>query len=155
MNWFKFLPPLFSIYLLLASSGPKTYLKRSVSRFLANKKGMKDKVEIVQNVALDWSARSGFIHSMLAAILSPISIFSESQNYIWLATTILLLLLIFASMLWWIFSKDPDELVASKMARLEIKPSTFCKLILFIINLILIAAIYESEKISRHSVAQP
>jgi len=145
LNYFKFLPPLFSIYLLLISGLPKSYLKKRIKDFLWNKDGLREKTELIQNLALDWAARVGFINAMVAAIISPFSIYSETRSYGWLTITLLPSFAIFFCMIWFIFRQEPDQMVAGWVRRAKMSPANFCKLILLIVNFGLLAATLISQ----------
>lgn len=145
LNYFKFLPPLFSIYLLFISGLTKNYLKRSIAKFLRDKEGVKEKTSLIQNLALDWAARSGFINAMAAAIISPFSIYSDVRSYGWLTLTAVLFFVIFLPMFIFIFSQEPDEMVAGQVRWAKMSPAKLCKFILFFVNLCLLAAILISQ----------
>lgn len=154
MNWMAYLPPGFAIYLTLTSGVAGSYLRRSIETWIgagesrpgktpgaperttSNLEGYED---VVANVARDWNARYGFVSAMLASIVSVITIFSSTQNFSAAAAVIVVLIAVFATMLWWVFSYQPDELVSVEKFHLTV--ATWCKLILVAVNLLLILSI--------------
>jgi hypothetical protein len=149
MNWIIFLPPFISIYLIIVSLYFARFaLKRSLNNFVQRKDELKEKEILFYYVALTWSAKIGFINSMFMAMVSLVSIWSASNNFKWLVGSGLALFLIFAPMMWWILSQDADELEARILRRLKIRASTFCSLLLIMVNVGLIVVIYINYIIS-------
>src|SRR2546423_8260242 len=102
MNLFPYLPPLVSIYLLSMSGVSTSYFKNKLSHFVERKRKLKDHRQIIENVALDWSARLSFINSMLVSLVSVFSIFSNTKDYVAAGTILSVLLIIFFWLGWWV-----------------------------------------------------
>ena len=151
MNWFLFLPPGLSIYLIAISGFSQKYLRKRVDSFVSGKSGLEDKKEVIKNVALDWAARLGFFNSMFAAMVSVFSIYSSTQNYNWTVGTFIVLLVIFILMFWWIIGHEPDELVSIRFRKLRMTHASMCRYILLLVNLVLIVAIAVSQRLIQQS----
>lgn len=169
MNWYLLLPSAFAIYLLAISRILEKSLRNRVAGFvdrehdaayiqnLANLENIdlpdsdktrllinafwRSKTSLIQNIALDWSARSGFFNSMVAAFISVIAIYSKTQSFRWTVATLLPLLLIFVFGVFWIAGKDVDDLIATKVRWLNRSPAFVCRIILVLVHVALMAAI--------------
>jgi hypothetical protein len=174
MDWIPYLPPLFSIYLILISGAAKAYLRSRISEFvlrtsvnknsanrLVKKAGLDPEEEklvvlinlfwtskeaVVGNIALDWATRLNFFNSMFAALFSVFSIYSGTNSIEWLVITLVPLLAVFAVMFFWILKYDIDGLISVRTGFLNLTPATICKAILVLVNLILAAAIYSAHR---------
>jgi hypothetical protein len=174
MNWYLYLPPMFAIYLLVTSAFSKRFISKRIETFMnrphdvayINKQseiaGLApststsvnklinsfwiSKTPLIQNIALDWSARLNFFNSMFTAVFSVVSIYSKTKNFDYTVIAIVILVAILAPIMWWIFSMDVDELVSRKIPRLKVTPATLCRIILILVNVGLIIAIYYSQQ---------
>lgn len=144
-NWFLYLPPVLSIYLLFMSGVTVSYFKHKVADFVRRKRKLKDNQDVIENIALDWSARLSFFNSMAAALISPFSIFSRTQDYVAVGTVTIALLVLFFFMVWWIHGHDIDELSSVISRRFHITHSRICRYVLYAVNIALIIAIYYSQ----------
>ena len=149
-NWFLYLPPLLSIYLLLISDISAFHFKNKLANFVNGKAHFKDFKDVIEYITLDWSTRLSFFNSMIAALISSLSIFSRTEDYRALGVTIVLLLVIFIPMWWWIDGHDIDDLSAVVTRRFHIKHGKLCRYVLYVVNIALIAAIYYSQTYSPH-----
>lgn len=169
MNWYLLLPSGFAIYLLAISRILEKSLRNRVAVFVDREHDpefietlvksadidlpdrdktralingfWRSKTTLIQNIALDWSARAGFFNSMVAAFISVIAIHSKTQNFVWTAATLIPLLLIFVFGLFWITGKDVDELVSTRVRWLNRSPAFVCRGILLLVHVTLMAAI--------------
>jgi hypothetical protein len=169
MNWYLLLPSAFAIYLLAISRVFEKSLRNRVAAFVGREHDpeyiedlvksanldlpdrketsvlinefWRSKTSLIQNIALDWSARGGFFNSMVAASISVIAIYSKTQSFIWTVATLLPMLLIFVFVIVWITGLDVDELIATKVRRLNRSPAFVCRIILVLVHLGLMAAI--------------
>lgn len=148
MNWFLYLPPLLSIYLLLVSGVSTSYFKNKVNHYVERKPKLRSHREVIEYVALDWSTRLSFFNSMFAAMVSAFSIFSRTKDFVSVGITVLILLAIFIPMGWWIHGHDIDELPStmSRWMGMRIKNANLCRVILFVVNILLIFGIYLSQR---------
>lgn len=144
MKWIQFLPPVFSIYLLLISGVTSSHVKNKIHDFVSNKGTLQENEPVIQFLTLDWSARLSFFNSMFVAMISVYPIWLN-RSYELLAATSIIILVIFIPMMWWITGLRPDALPATYIRRPRIKYATFCRIVLIIVNLILIAAIAYSQ----------
>jgi hypothetical protein len=148
VNWFAFFPPLFSIYLLFISGLIRGYLRGQVRR-AADRGAVTGHEDFVRNVASGWATQPGFINAMLASLVSTISVWSASRSFEGVTLTIILLLLIFAPMLWYIFSHEPDQIESIKFGwRGKFTPAKVCKIVLLLVNVGLVGAIATSQQLS-------
>jgi hypothetical protein len=176
MDWIPYLPPFFSLYLLVISELPKGYIKRRIADFVSRPpvttkhiekliiseglqatdkdkiinlttKFWKSKESVIQNITLDWSARFGFFSSIFAAMFSLFSILSRTQSVEWIVGIVALFLSLLFAMLWWIMMRDIDELVSTKTTW-NLSPADWCKIVLGFVNAILIVAIFISQRYS-------
>jgi hypothetical protein len=148
VNWFAFFPPLFSIYLLFISGLIRGYLRGQVRR-AADRGAVTGHEDFVRNVASGWATQLGFINAMLASLVSTISVWSASRSFEGVTLTIILLLLIFAPMLWYIFSHEPDQIESIKFGwRGKFTPAKVCKIVLLLVNVGLVGAIATSQQLS-------
>ena len=101
----------------------------------------------VGNFASGWAAQVGFMNAMLASFFSTISVWSASRSYEGVGATVALLLIIFTPMLFFVLSYDPDQVVAVKVGPFKTTPSTICKGVLLVVNLILVVGIAWSQQL--------
>jgi len=148
MNRFAYLPPLLSMYLLLVSGTSTFYFKSKLNQFVERKPKLSSHKDVIEHVALDWSARLSFFNSMFTAMVSAISIFSTTKDFVASAATLLILLAIFIPMGWVIHGYEIHELSSVISKRFHLRPATWCKLILWIVNFALLIAIYYSQNYS-------
>lgn len=169
MNWYLLLPSAFAIYLLAISRVFEKSLRNRVAVFVdrdhdpdyiedrVKSVGIdyqdrdktralingfwRSKTALIQNIALDWSARVGFFNSMMAAFISVIAIYSKTQNFVWTVGTFVPLLFIFVFGIFWIGGKDADELVSTKVGWLNRSPAFVCRIILVLVHIALMTAI--------------
>ena len=139
----EFLPPLLSIYLLVIAPLSSKYAKARVTNFLKANSNPANK-ELIVHLVLDWAARIGFINAMFAALISSFSISVHAPNHPVGVILFVILGGIFSAMMWWIMSKDPDEL-SSTPFRFGLKRTTFCRLVLIFVNVLLIGAIWYTK----------
>ena len=147
VNWFTFFPPLFSIYLLFISGVMGAFLAGRVKQ-AAGRGAAAAHEDFIRNTASGWAAQLGFMNAMLASFVSTISVWSASGSFAGLAVTFFVLLLVFAPMLWYVLSHEPDQIVATKLSWAKISPATFCKLVLLLVNVGLIVAIAWGQQLS-------
>ncbi|HEX6746601.1 MAG TPA: hypothetical protein VF092_04840 [Longimicrobium sp.] len=147
VNWFGFLPPLLSIYLLLVSGFTKRFLATRIQTFVAREEGLTNKKDVIRNVAAGWASLLGFFNALFAALLAPISIYSTSRSFGWLAATLILIVFTFIPMFWWVQSFDLDELQTGATL-FGWSPATLCKIVLIIVNLVLLAAIGINQQLA-------
>jgi len=145
INWFAFLPSLFAIYLLSISGLASGYLAVQVKRAIVDR-GAAGHEDFVRNVASGWAAQLGFVNAVLASIFSAFSIWSTSRSYEGITWTVVVLLIVFVTMLWYVFRHEPDEIVSTTSKRLGITPAMTCKIVLTFINVLLIIAIAVSQQ---------
>ena len=145
MNWYEYLPAVISIYLIVISRFSSRYLRNSVDRLLSLDSVLSSHSYFIQNVALDWANRLGFITSMCISLISVFAIYANTQNYGYAVGTFIVLLIIFIPMLFWVLSFLPGDLVASRVGRTNITPETVCNSTLVLVNVVLIAAIYITQ----------
>ncbi len=145
-NLYPYLPSIISIYLLaisnLAGLSLKDWLSDvDVGTGLAP--GPSERRAHIQNIALDWSTRVTFYNAIGMALVSVVSLYAESRNYV-LATGIMLfiVLVILLPIILWFNYHRPGELVAIKFNRINMMHGTLPKLILIGINLIIMLAIF-------------
>jgi hypothetical protein len=145
MDFFPYLPPLISVYIIATSDFSKKYLTNTVQGFVTRKDELKNNEAVIRNIALSWATKLGFFNSMFAAMVSVFSIYSSTKSYAWATATFILLLAIFIPMLWWIMDHEPDQLVSITTRRGGLSHSRVCSLILIFVNIILVAAIAISQ----------
>lgn len=138
MDFLVFLPPVFSIYLILTSLFPKQYLLKRVKNFTENKEHLKEHEMVIGFVALSWAATLNFFNTMIMAIISLYSIWSTTKNTQYIILAVIILLFIFCPMFWWIMSHEPDELASRVTRRWHISYDTICSVILILVNSIFI-----------------
>jgi hypothetical protein len=146
ISWFPFFPPLFSIYLLFISSLAKGYLNYQIKR-AADRGAVKGHEVFVFNTASGWATQLGFVNAMLASFFSTISVWSTSGSFGGVTLTVALLLLVFAPMLWFIFSKEPDQIESDRARKGRFTPAQVCKVVLVLVNVSLIAAIATNQQL--------
>lgn len=146
MNWYEFLPPLLSIYLIAISFLSSKYLKHLVESQVG---GHSDNtVKFIQNVALDWETRITFFNSMIATIISVFVIYSNAQAYDLAAITVTVILVAFVPMWLWILSHNIGQLAATKISihrRFSISRAGLCQIVLVLANIVLLISIFISE----------
>jgi hypothetical protein len=147
-NWYLYIPSVISIYLILISNIFNRFLRNSVANYIGGRRPLVDHQEFIQNVALDWSARFGFVNSIIAAIFSVIATYLQLRNYNWAVLTFIPFVLLFIPMFVWLLRLNPGDLVAIRSRFLNLTHDTLCSIILFVVNLILIGAIYVSSRIA-------
>ncbi len=148
MNIILFLPPLISIFLLCTSFFPKNYLVRTVKTYVSTKDHLKKHEKVIRFVALSWAAKLGYFNSMIMALFSSFSIWSSTGDYTYCIGTIVILIMIFIPMTWWIMSHEPDELASTVTKRYHLTHDAICSIILLLVNILLIVAIYLSQKLT-------
>jgi hypothetical protein len=135
-----YLPPLISIYLISISGLTTRYLKHLVSSLNIPITAQKQNGEIIEDIALDWGERLGFLSAMIVALFSSISI-SSAKTYDWAILTLIVLMIIFTWMLFWIIPQGAGDLVTTRTKHLKLLHVTVCHIILWIVNIVLIAEI--------------
>jgi hypothetical protein len=116
INLFAFFPPFLSIYLLFISSLGKGYLSGQIQRAV-DRKMLTGHEVFVYNLASGWASQLGFINAMFASFFSTISVWSASRSFGGVVLTLALLLLMFAPMLWYLFSHEPDQIESDKSGK--------------------------------------
>ena len=147
INWFAFFPPLFAIYLLFISGLASGYLAEQVRRAIIDRHAAGHE-DFVRNLASGWAAQLGFVNAILASFFSAFSIWSASGSYAGVAVTVAVLLIVFATMLWYIFRYEPDQIVSVNSRWFGITPAMTCKIVLAFINVLLIIAIAVSQQLT-------
>jgi len=136
MNLYPYLPPAFAIYVLAVSAFTGMYARNLIT----------DNVQ--RNIARDWEIRVGAITSMLSSLVALYSIFETSKSYAWLVGTSLVLVCVFLPLLFWIISNKAGHLESVVTRRFSMRRSTLCAILLVLINLVLIWAIYENQRLT-------
>ena len=164
MSWLTYilpyLPPIISIYLVSTSKLTARYLKQLVSSINSPKPEIEQNKSFIEEVALDWGERLGFLNSMIVAIFSCISI-SSPQTFDWAILTLILLMILFIWMLFWIIPQGAREIVTSYTrftiftTNFKMLNSTVCHTILWIVNTILIVEIAIIQYYTSYSVSTP
>lgn len=151
MIWFRFLPPMLSIYLLLLSGLTTKIIQSKIDDLAVQQPKLKPYKKVLLFTALSWSATLSFLGAIFSAMVSVFSIYGSTQNYVWAVATFLLLLVIFIPMLFYIMRFRADELASTRVApRLKITAATLCRYILLAVNVVLLAAIGASEYFKPH-----
>lgn len=146
MIWFRFLPPLISIYLLLLSGLTTKIIQSKISDLTAQQTNLKPYETVMLHVALSWSATLSFLGAMFSALVSVFSIYGSTQNYPLAVVTSLVLLAIFIPMLFYIMRFGADGLASTLVGpKLRIPAAKLCRYVLLVVNVVLLAAIGASE----------
>jgi len=142
MNFLIYIPQIVSIYLIIISLiAGRTYLIKSINNYVRGHEDLEQYNNTIAYIALTWSAKLSFFNSMFTAIFSLISIWYVTRDITWSLAALIIILLIFAYMMWFIFSSDAEELEAMSIDKLGITKSTLCSFILILINVFIIAVI--------------
>jgi hypothetical protein len=104
--------------------------------------------DFIRNTAAGWASQLNFINAMLASFVSTISVWSASRSFEGVAVTFFLLLLLFAPMVFYVLSHEPDQIVATKLSWAKVTPAAVCKLVLLLVNVGLIVAIAWGQQLS-------
>lgn len=153
MNWLLYLPPLLAIYLLAISGLTSRYIRNRIQESANADQALKDKSQVIQNIAVDWSGRLSFFNAMFTGMVSVFSIYSKTNNYRPAVVTFVVLLLIFIVMMWWIMDHAPGELAAIKFRRVPISHADLCRIVLIVLNVILLLTIAYSETDAQTAVS--
>src|SRR6266568_3798016 len=159
MSWLAYilpyLPPLISIYLVSTSKLTSRYLKQLVRSINTPNPEIERNKSFIEEVAMDWGERLGFLNSMIVALFSCISI-SSPQTFDWAILTLILLMILFIWMLFWIIPQGAGDLVTTYTkytSRFKMLNSTLCHIILWIVNIILIAEIAITQYYTTYSIS--
>jgi hypothetical protein len=156
VNVFAFFPPLLAIFQLAISSLTKGFLRRRVQDFVAGKRGLGAKEDVIRNIAAGWATLQGFFTTLFAALFSVFSIYSRTKSFEWTVLTLAILLLVFIPMFWWLLKYQLDEVEALQVSpRWAITPGRVCKWVLLGVNVLLLAAIAVSQQLSPPAPASP
>jgi hypothetical protein len=147
VNGFAFFPPLLSIYLLFISSLAKFYLNGQIQR-IVDRNVLRGHEDFVRNIASGWAAQLGFFNAMFASFFSTMSVWATSRSFGGIVLTLALLLLIFAPMVWYIFSHEPDQIESVRSVTGKFAPASACRAVLLLVNIILIVAIAINQQLS-------
>lgn len=103
---------------------------------------MKAYEDVIKFIALDWANRLGFVNSMFLALISFFPLYTSTQGSPWVVGVFICVLTLFVTMIFWVLSFPPGELVATKIPRFYNKnPSVVCNCVIIVTNLIIIALI--------------
>lgn len=146
MNWYEYLPSIISIYLVLISNLSSEYLRTLVNHTIVSDPSLDDSRELITNIALDWADRLGFINFIGVTFISVFSIYANTKSYPLAVGTFIVLWVIFIPVLLWIISHPAGDLHGTRLRRYNIKPADMCSIILVLMNIILIIAIFISQR---------
>ena len=142
----QFLPPVFSIYLIVVSGLAGKLVVSRIRSFVANSadERLKEKLPLIQNLVLSGVLQVVFINSMLAAMISVLVILRKDHALAVFALLLILTPLI--GFIYWTLSLNPDELSNRKFVFIPIKYAFSCKLVLIIVNIVLCFTIWWSNQ---------
>ena len=146
MIWYRFLPPIISIYLLLQSGLTTRIIESKIDDLVVRQPNLAPYKNVLQHVALSWSATLSFIGAMATALVSVFSIYGSTQNYPLAVGTFLILFAIFIRMLFYIMRFRANGLASTLVSpKLKMTAATLCRRVLILVNILLIGAIAASE----------
>jgi hypothetical protein len=144
--WFRFLPPLLAIYLLLLSGLTRKWIEARIKDLTAQQQNLQPYRKVLLFVALSWSATLSFFGAMFSAFISVFSIYGSSRNYSWAVGTFVVLLAIFIPMVFYIVRFRADGLASTLVGpRIKMTAASFCRYVLLLVNVVLLGAIAASE----------
>ncbi|SRR6266568_2084336 len=145
MNWLTlllpYLPPVTSIVLLGFSHFSDGYLKTLVDTYETSKPEINDNKNVIKQIVLDCSGRLGFFNSMLASVISCVSI-TATQEYAVAAITLVVLVVIFGVMVYFINKTKTGDLEEWVKPFPKLQRADLLNIILVIVNIVLIIEIF-------------
>jgi len=152
VNWYVYLPPAVSVFLLLISNLADLQLKSLVKHFNPPNLAVQKSKEVIEGVALDWATRLGFYNSMIVAFASCFSVYSGTQSYSWVVGTFIALLVIFVIGFFLINSQGAGKLAVTSTPRFfNLRYSTICNIALIIVNILLAVEIAITQSLGTSS----
>jgi hypothetical protein len=149
VNWYIYLPPAISIFLLINSRSADIYLKHLVRSFYSPDPAVQASKDVIEKVALDWATRLGFFNSMFIALASSFSVYAGTQSIGLTIGTFTVILLIFIRMFYWIISHGVGQLATTTNRYFFNKPdTTVCNVILLIVYILLTCEIVITQNLS-------
>jgi hypothetical protein len=149
-NIVDYLPPLFAIYLIFISSFPSGALDSLLKLQLRGNVTLEQRT-FIKNVALEWGTRVSFVTSIIAAVISVLVTFSDTQSYTWAALLIFLILTVYLPMSIRILEYKMGDMLT--LARTEIwkrrflhkSPAYVYDMTLILVNSLLLIAVFVSQ----------
>lgn len=140
MNWYVYLLPAFSIYLIVISYFAGRLLEGMVDSLQTDRSEVKASKDIIKDVAKDWASRLSFVNSMALVLVSFLSIFSKTKND-WVLVVLVFHTMEFAAIFLWIQKHPVGDLIGT-LRRFGIRDSTVCRSAILVANAVLIVTIY-------------
>ena len=146
MNWFAYLPPIISVYLVLTSGFSGRNLKRLVKDINTQSTAIEETKAVIEEVALDWGERLNFYNAMFIALISCFSVYSPKSSA-WTVGTFLVLMFIFIPLFYWTNSQGAGDLVTTRTRHLNLLYTTIYRIVLLVVNCILLVEIFTVQNL--------